>query len=97
MSAGGPWLEVEVVYALPARQHSVALRLPRGAPVADALAAVATQPPFSTLDLERIPVGVFGDRVARERPLEHGDRVELYRELLIDPREARRRRARHGG
>lgn len=86
---------MEVVYALPRRQHVVSLTLPAGALVADALNAVSTRPPFDALDLQRLPVGVFGDRVARSRRLEAGDRVEIYRELVVDPREARRRRAAH--
>lgn len=86
-------VDVEVVYALPGRQHVASLRLPAGATVADALAAVADQAPFSELDLNDVPVGVFGDPVPRDRVLTDGDRVELYRPLLIDPREARRRRA----
>jgi putative ubiquitin-RnfH superfamily antitoxin RatB of RatAB toxin-antitoxin module len=40
-----------------------------------------------------IPVAVYGDRVSGDRPLEPGDRVELYRPLQIAPREARRQRA----
>ncbi len=87
-------MEIEVVYALPGRQHRVALSLADGATVADALAAVAGIAPFDTLELGSVAVGVFGDRVTRQRKLESGDRVELYRPLQIDPREARRRRAR---
>ena len=41
----------------------------------------------------RVPVGVFGESVGRELKLREGDRVEIYRPLLIDPKEARRRRA----
>lgn len=92
-----PAVEVEVVYALPRQAHRRTLSLPAGATVADALAAVADRPPFDALDLERAPVGVFGDRVARDRPLRPGDRVEIYRPLTIDPREARRRRLREPG
>lgn len=90
-------IEVEVVYALPRRAHRLTLTLPAGATVADALAAVADRSPFDGLDLDGAPVGVFGDRVERGRPLEDGDRVEIYRPLAIDPREARRRRVRAAG
>ena len=88
-----PTVDVEVAYALPRQQHVVALTLPAGATVADALRAVAHRPPFDELDLDSMPVGIFGDRVARERRLEPHDRVEIYRPLELDPREARRRRA----
>ena len=86
-------IEVEVAYLLPERQHVVAVSLPAGATVADALRAVAERPPFDALDLDAVPVGIFGDRVSRSRRLESRDRVEIYRPLNIDPREARRRRA----
>lgn len=86
-------IQVEVVFARRDRQFLEKLELEAGATVADALDAVAGRPPFDGLDLDGMPVGVFGDRVDRRRPLEDGDRVELYRPLEIDPREARRRRA----
>lgn len=86
-------LRVDVVYALPDIQHQVSVELPAGATVADALRAAAQHPPFDTLDLAAAAIGVFGDRVERDRPLAPGDRVEIYRPLAIDPREARRRRA----
>lgn len=92
----GGTFEVDVAYALPERQHVVGVRLPDGATVADALAAVAHRPPFSDLDLETVPVGIFGDRVERDRRLAPRDRVEIYRPLEVDPREARRRRAGKG-
>ncbi|MDZ7668956.1 MAG: RnfH family protein [Gammaproteobacteria bacterium] len=87
---------VEVVYALPEAQYVERLSLPAGATVADALDAVRGRPPFDTLALEQMPAGIFGDRVERGRCLQPGDRVEVYRELIIDPREARRRRAAQG-
>lgn len=85
---------IEVAYALAERQHLLTLTLAAGATVADALRVAAAHPPFDQLDLEAAAVGIFGDRVGRERTLEDGDRVEIYRPLRIDPREARRRRSR---
>jgi len=86
-------VHVEVVYALPEIQHRVHVELPPGSTVSAALAAVSRLPPFSNLDLDAVPVGVYGRTVAREQVLQHRDRVEIYRPLLIDPKEARRRRA----
>lgn len=86
-------LTVEVVFALPDRYCVERATLPRGATVADALAAVAGREPFAMLDLARMPVGVYGELVERGKVLDDGDRVELYRPLQVDPREARRRRA----
>lgn len=90
-------MHVELVYALPERQHRVHLELESGARVEDALAAVARIAPFSELDLETMPVGIFGRMVQRSDQLQPEDRLELYRPLLMDPREARRRRAAGAG
>ena len=85
-------MQVEVVYLLPDDQSVAALELTDDATVADALAAVARVEPFASLALDDLPVGIYGQLVDRSRVLQSGDRVELYRELLIDPREARRQR-----
>ena len=86
-------MKVDVVYALPDRQTQVGVSLADGATVADALGAVADTEPFSALDLAAVPVGVFGESVGRDRQLRDGDRVDIYRPVLVDPKEARRRRA----
>lgn len=78
-------LHVEVVRALPGRQLSIALDLEPGATVRAALLAAG-------LPLDQ-PVGVYGRRVALDHRLVDGDRVEIYRPLRDDPKEARRRRA----
>ena len=85
MSAGG--VRVEVVLAWPRRFERVELQLPDGARVADAVAA-------SGLPLDGITgFAVFGERVEADAPLRDGDRIELLRPLVADPKEARRRRA----
>jgi putative ubiquitin-RnfH superfamily antitoxin RatB of RatAB toxin-antitoxin module len=81
-------MKVEVVYAQPERADSVRLDLPRGATVREALLASGFE-----VNLEKGAFGVFGQRVALDRPLAEGDRVEIYRPLTMDPKEARRRRA----
>jgi putative ubiquitin-RnfH superfamily antitoxin RatB of RatAB toxin-antitoxin module len=87
-------VHVTIVYALPDRQYAVELDLPRGARIADALASVSALPPFAELDLETLPVGIYGEPVERTRVLVDHDRVELYRPLLVDPADARRQRSR---
>lgn len=79
-------IRVEVVRALPAGAQAVALSLPAGSRVADAIAAAGMAAEGN--------VGIFGRAVALDAPLADGDRVEIYRALAIDPKEARRRRAR---
>lgn len=87
-------MRVTVVVAWPEHASEVALALPAGATVADALAGSRLASRHPEIDLARSPVGIFGRRVARDRVLADGDRVEIYRRLVADPKEARRRRAR---
>ena len=90
-------MHIEVVYALPNRQHRLHLELEAGASVRDALLAVARIPPFAEMDLDAQTVGIFGRIVDLEEQLGPDDRVEIYRPLAADPREARRRRASESG
>jgi len=78
-------LRVEVVRALPGRQDVVAVELEQGATVHAALLAAG-------MPLDQ-PLGIYGRRVALDARLADGDRVEIYRPLRADPKEARRRRA----
>jgi len=81
-------MKVEVVCARPERADSVSLNLPAGATLRDALAASGLE-----VDYEKQAFGIFGRRAKLDHPLKEGDRVEVYRPLTIDPKEARRRRA----
>ncbi|HKU46185.1 MAG TPA: RnfH family protein [Burkholderiales bacterium] len=81
-------MRVEVVIAYPDRAQARSLNLPAGATVRDALAASGYE-----LSLEGHACGIFGKRVTLDRKLAEGDRVEIYRPLALDPKEARRRRA----
>jgi len=87
-------MNITVAYALPDVQFDEPLQLESGATIADALALIAQQPPFSELDLQHAPIGVF-NRLIKDRAhvLREGDRVEIYRELEVDPMTARQQRA----
>jgi len=85
-------IRVEVVLALPERTLLKQVVLDDGATVAQALAAADFGEHGALVDPRR--VGVFGRCVTPEQPLHDGDRVEIYRPLAVDPKEARRRRAR---
>lgn len=87
-------LSVEVAYAGPQGQWLVDVRLPRGACVADAIAASGLGVQVPGLVVDDAHVGIHAQRVTLAAPLADGDRVEIYRPLLADPKEARRRRAR---
>jgi putative ubiquitin-RnfH superfamily antitoxin RatB of RatAB toxin-antitoxin module len=81
-------MKIEVVYARPDAADSVSLDLPPGATLRDALVASGFE-----VNLEKQAFGIFGKRAALNHRLAEGDRVEIYRPLAIDPKEARRRRA----
>lgn len=91
--AGRALWEVEVVFALPDRQVLVPVRIEAGSTVQEAidLSRIAAQ--FPDWCLDRCRVGIWGQPVERSRTLQDGARVEIYRELRIDPRDARRQLA----
>ena len=93
MSESPAGIEVSVVLALLDHATEVPLRLPAGATVADALerSGLATRHP--ELDLARAAVGIFGKRTDRQTVLADGERVEIYRALIADPKTTRRARA----
>jgi len=88
-------ISVEVVFAAPGRQLLIALQLPAGSTVREAALKSGLQSAFPGLDLAGAPLGIFGKAVAspETRLLEGGDRVEIYRPLLADPKDVRKRRA----
>jgi len=86
-------LKVEVVYATPDRQVRYMLELEEGATVGDAVARSGALAEFPEIDLTRNRVGIYGRLVTLGARLGDGDRVEILRLLVADPKEARRRRA----
>ena len=89
-----PLLNVEVAYALPDRQSVVTVSLPAPATARQAVIASGLLERHPEIDLERATLGVFGEVVTHDHAVREGDRVEIYRRLQIEPREARRRLAR---
>jgi putative ubiquitin-RnfH superfamily antitoxin RatB of RatAB toxin-antitoxin module len=85
-------IDVEVAYAEPERQFLRQVSLDAGATVADAIRASGVEHDFG-IDASALTVGIWSKPVARDTRLEAGDRVEIYRALVADPKEARRRRA----
>jgi putative ubiquitin-RnfH superfamily antitoxin RatB of RatAB toxin-antitoxin module len=92
----GP-LGVEVVYATAGRQRLIALTVAPGATVAEAIAASGILREFPEIDLRVNRVGVFGQLARLGDVVQADDRVEIYRPLQADPKEARRQRARRAG
>ena len=86
-------IDIEVAYATPEKQVIVALKIPEGAPVEQAINASGLLNRFPEIDETGIKAGIFGSVRKLDQPLEQGDRVEIYRPLIHDPKEARRQRA----
>lgn len=86
---------IEVVYATPERQWLLACEVPVGTSVSEALRLSGLAEQVPGLDLPGSPVGIFGKVVSdpAARLVAAGDRLEVYRPLLADPKEIRRQRA----
>ncbi len=89
-------IDVEVVFATECEQTLLSLEIQLGATVDDVIQASSLGERFGEAVIAAAPVGIWGRTVGRDHVVAAGDRVEIYRELKIDPREARRRLARAG-
>ena len=88
-----PPIHVEVVYALPQRIWRIELRLPADSTAAAAVEASRLRDRIPALADVELDLGIFSHPCSGARVLRDGDRVEIYRPLLIDPKDARRLRA----
>lgn len=88
-------IHVEVVFATPTKQQIVALQVAAGTSVREAALKSGLDAQFEGLDLAKANLGVFGKAVAKpeETAVSDGDRVEIYRPLIADPKEVRKQRA----
>jgi hypothetical protein len=86
-------ISVRVVYALPERQVATNLTVPSGSTVAQAIAASGLMQKFPELAARPLNCAVFGRAVTLDQTLISGDRVEILRPLLVDPKEGRRQSA----
>ena len=93
MIGDDPGIKVTVVLALPDRATEIAVRLPAGATLGDALEGSGLAERHPEVDVARARVGIFGKLSDRKAVLADGDRVEVYRALIADPKERRLRRA----
>ena len=87
---------VEVAYALRDRQRVIQVRLAQGMTAIQAVEASGMLKDFPDLSAGSLDLGVYGRVVQQTHVLQPGDRVEIYRRLTADPREARRRLAAEG-
>ena len=88
-------IEIEVVYAAVDRQVLLKVSLPAGSTLRAGLMASGIAAQFPELDVQSCPVGIFGKVIADpdRHVLQAGERIEIYRPLLADPKDVRRLRA----
>ncbi|MDX7999336.1 RnfH family protein [Xenorhabdus sp. Reich] len=86
-------INIEVVYALPERQYLYNVKLPQGATVEQAIAESGLLTLRNDIDLTKNKIGIYSRPAKLTDVLEEGDRVEIYRPLVADPKEMRRKRA----
>lgn len=83
---------IEIVYGNDCQQKLYRFRLPEHSTARQAVLQSPIAQDFPEADLNA-PLGIFSKRVKDDTPLNHGDRIELYRPLIADPKQARRQRA----
>lgn len=86
-------MKVEVAYALPEEQIIIPLQVDTGTTVEEAIKLSGIQEKFPEINLTENKAGVFGKICKMDTPLKEQDRVEIYRKLIADPKESRRKRA----
>lgn len=87
-------IRVEVAYATPDKQTLLSFEVPQGCTVAEAIGLSGIREEFPDMEQDPKAVGIFSRKVSLDDELREGDRVEIYRPLLADPKEMRKRRAR---
>lgn len=86
-------ITVEVAYALPDKQAIIELEVAEGTTALQAAQLSGITDRFEGIDLDNAKLGIFGKVVSPKQVLNAGDRVEIYRPLLADPKEVRKERA----
>lgn len=91
----GNTIKVEVAYALPEKQLILAVEVPEGTSLSEAVRLSGVSDEFPDLDLSKAKYGIFSKavRAPDKEIVREGDRIEIYRPLLIDPKQARANRA----
>ena len=89
-------IKVEIVFALAQKQSLQTVLVDAGASVADVIEKSELASAFADQNLAEMACGIWGREVARHHAVKDGDRIELYRPLELDPREARRQLALSG-
>ncbi len=88
-----PRIRVEVAFATPEKQVILEIEVEEGCRVEQAIVASGIESHFPGVDMNDAAVGIFSRKASRDDVLQDGDRVEIYRPLLADPKEVRREMA----
>ncbi|MBC7453022.1 MAG: RnfH family protein [Massilia sp.] len=86
-------LHVSLCYATPTRECLRELSMAPGTTIGEAITASGLLAEWPEIDLAVHPVGIFGKKKALDTVLREHDRIEIYRPLVADPKDSRRRRA----
>lgn len=89
-------INIEVVYALADVQTLIKKEVPEGTTVMGGIEASGILLKYPALDLSTHKLGIFGKLTKSDTVLRDKDRIEIYRPLIADPKEVRRRRAEEG-
>ena len=89
-------INIEVVYALPNEQILLRQQVPAGATVAEAIHTSGVLDKHPEIDLANNKLGIFGKLTKADAVVRDKDRIEIYRPLIADPKEVRRKRAEEG-
>ena len=84
---------IEIAYALPEEQVIISIKVPTIFNVQQAIEKSGIQKKFPSIDLSKNKVGIFGKKTTLDHLLNDRDRIEIYRPLILDPKEMRRKRA----
>ena len=84
---------VEVAYATPKKQLIIPVKVSKGTNIKQAIEKSGIQKEFADIDLNNNHVGIFGKKTTLDHVLDEKDRIEIYRPLIIDPKEQRRKKA----
>jgi len=89
-------INIEVVYALPGEQALLKQPVAPGTTVAEAIQVSGILQKYPEIDLAVNKLGIFGKLTKADAVLRDKDRIEIYRPLIADPKEVRRKRAEEG-
>lgn len=96
MQSENEQIMVEVAYALPHEQQIIPIKAHQGITAEQAVLQSGILQKYPEIDLSVNKVGIFGKLIKLDTPLKHMDRVEIYRNLIADPKEVRKQRAAEG-